>query len=788
LSDIYLVFPFVNCFPDRMKPLIALNPNFYKALSTTHLRTEKAMDAYSNLRDEILHLNRDVSMLFSKAKSIPGMADYSFGEWEKACEHLPRQLAEDIIRVAIVGPIKSGKSTFLNSLFKGEYVKRGAGVITSIVTRVRNGGRLRAKLFFKSWDEINAEMEQALVLFPSANWRSEDSPFDIRKEKQRHALKQALGELSADQFITRSTRNINTVLLSSYLKGYDTVSPLLNSGNAIQLYEDDRFSDHKAFVGNESLAVYLKDVLLEINSDSVKSNIEIADCQGSDSSNPLHLAMIQDYLLLTHLMIYVISSRTGLRRADIRFLSMIKKMGILDNIVFIVNCDFSEHDGIDDLNTLVDRVREELSMLKTDPDIYSFSALYNLFDANRESISDKDRLRMDQWNVDQAFAELSNRETRRFETTFSDSLTRKRTALLLQNHIERMGVVLTGFGEWISLNQEVLVKDTDHVAGILKKIKAHQKRLDQTKTTIKKSLSGAMPEIKNVLQQEVNRFFDAHAGSVIQNIGHFIRGYTLVPGKYQESLKNSDFSQTLYMVFQDFKQSIDSHITQAINPELIRFIQENEKRIGEYFDSLMLPFDAMVDEAYAEFNWRPGRNPAASDAVKRSLNKPPDLDVILNESGLRPPALVTATHYSTGIKAEAIVRFGYYKAVQNVKTVLRKTAVPRDDVKLRVLEDAVRRMKRETEKSAVFHLKDYRENLKFGYLFRLVEAVSDRYAEAVLDRFQMYFSDLAASVERIGSSQSDKEKTRQILNEMDRTIRDLSEKINRIRGEVEAAG
>jgi len=161
----------------------------------------------------------------------------------------------------------------------------------------------------------------------------------------------------------------------------------------------------------------------------------------------------------------------------------------------------------------------------------------------------------------------------------------------LQNHIERLGVVLGGFGEWISLNQEVLVKDTDHVAGVLKKIKTHQKRLDKTKTTIKKSLSGAMPEIKNVLQQEVNRFFDTHAGSVIQNIGHVIRGYTMVPGKYQESLKNSDFSQTVYMVFQDFKQSLDSHITEAINPELIRFIQENEKRIGEYFDSLMVPFD-----------------------------------------------------------------------------------------------------------------------------------------------------------------------------------------------------
>ncbi len=325
------------------------------------------MDTYHTLKDEVLHINRDVAMLFSTAKSIRGMADYSFGEWEKACDHLPRQLAEDIIRVAIVGPIKSGKSTFLNSIFKGEFVKRGAGVITSIVTRVRSGERLRAKLFFKSWDEINAEMEQALVLFPSANWRSENSRFDIRRPNDRLELKRALGELSAEQLITRSTRNSNNVLLTSYLKGYDTVTPLLSADNAIRLYEEDRFADHKAFVGNESLAVYLKDVLLEINSSSVKTNIEIADCQGSDSSNPLHLAMIQDYLRLTHLMVYVISSRTGLRQADIRFLSMIKKMGILENIVFVINCDFSEHDSIDDLHDLVERVREELSMLKPDP-------------------------------------------------------------------------------------------------------------------------------------------------------------------------------------------------------------------------------------------------------------------------------------------------------------------------------------------------------------------------------------------------------------------------------------
>ncbi|MBT8368434.1 MAG: dynamin family protein, partial [Deltaproteobacteria bacterium] len=219
------------------------------------------MDAYSAIKDEILQVNRDVLHLFSTAKSLPGMKDYSFGEWENTCANLPDQLAEDTIRVAIAGPIKSGKSTFLNSIFKGEYVKRGAGVITSIVTRVRNGKRLCAKLFFKSWDEINAEMEQSLVLFPSTSWRSENGNFDIRQKNERLDLERALSQLGAAQLITQSTRNINNVLLSSYLKGYQTVESLISQENNTQLYEDDQFSDHKAFVGNESLAVYLKDVL-----------------------------------------------------------------------------------------------------------------------------------------------------------------------------------------------------------------------------------------------------------------------------------------------------------------------------------------------------------------------------------------------------------------------------------------------------------------------------------------------------------------------------------------------
>ena len=90
-------------------------------------------------KSSILEINREVSTLFRTAKSIPGLADHTFGDWERTCESLPAQLDEDLIRVAVVGAIKSGKSTFLNSLLQGDFLKRGAGVVTSIVTRVRAG-------------------------------------------------------------------------------------------------------------------------------------------------------------------------------------------------------------------------------------------------------------------------------------------------------------------------------------------------------------------------------------------------------------------------------------------------------------------------------------------------------------------------------------------------------------------------------------------------------------------------------------------------------------------------
>ena len=130
------------------------------------------------------------------------------------------------------------------------------------------------------------------------------------------------------------------------------------------------------------------------------------------------------------------------------------------------------------------------------------------------------------------------------------------------------------------------------------------------------------------------------------------------------------------------------------------------------------------------------------------------------------------------------MRLGFYRVRRNVSKLFKKSVDREDEEKFRALKDAIRRMKRETGKSLEFHLKDYRENLKFGYLFKLAEAASDNFSQIALDRFQAYFTDLSATMKHIGTSQNDKTRAVKILNEMDQISGKLNKKLDLIRKKI----
>ena len=717
---------------------------------------EAMKNDYNGIKKELLALTEDFRKLLIAAHHQDGMMEAAIRKNQAACEAISRQLNENTLRIAAVGPIKSGKSSFVNSILGGDYLKRGAGVVTSFVTRVRFGAALSARLVFKTWSEISEDIEQALVLFPTLDWHTEKGAFDVRHAKEREALARSLAALSPEQLVSRDARNANSVVLASFLKGYDRVQGLIDASPAVIHFDASRFAEHRDFAGNDDLAVYLKDIQLEIPSPHLESHLEIADCQGSDSPNPLHLAMIQDYLLETHFIVYVISSRTGLRRADIKFLSIIKKMGILDNILFVFNIDFSEHDNLDDLKQLKRKVAEELAILRPDPEIYSFSVLLNLFRHGAASLPEKERLRLEQWQADEALAAYSDKESARFQNGLQDKLMNESSVLLLRNHVERLLVMGADMGRLIKMKQELLKADEDRAAEIVKRIGANRQRMAQIRGVIKNTLEGGIHKLRKELRVDVDRFFDPHSTDIMRRMIDFVRSYSVpVWQEHIDNLATSGFANTLYHVYQEFKQALDGFIAESINPEIFRFIRDRERRLVEYLHTVAEPYSVMVEEAVAEFqSTADGLGIDAMPGAIASRSRLPGLEVIRQTSRLQLPPANAAMRYSAKVKTEAIMRLGAYKFLRGFRKLLRKPADPGQGEEMRALQDGVERMKRETERSLLFHFKDYRENIKFGYIFKMVESASVQITDGLLERFEIYESDLAQMVALIDESQA----------------------------------
>jgi len=246
-------------------------------------------------------------------------------------------------------------------------------------------------------------------------------------------------------------------------------------------------------------------------------------------------------------------------------------------------------------------------------------------------------------------------------------------------------------------------------------------------------------------------------------------------------------SKTMYLGYQDFKQSLDKFITEDINPEVIRFVKMQEKEIGTYFETITRPYNAMLSDAYAEYIRMMKKLGVSLNIEGQPKIELPDMVAQLQQSGLNPPKLVTTMHYSARIKTAAILRLGVFSLQRNLKKLLKKPASKRAEVVRQALRAGTQQMKRETLKSVVEQLKDFQENLKFAFLLKLVENFAENLSDLMIDRFQLFFTDLTAVVDRLDSTKADKQRISKILKEMDQRATEVKGSIGHLRRRIEQA-
>jgi hypothetical protein len=235
-----------------------------------------------------------------------------------------------------------------------------------------------------------------------------------------------------------------------------------------------------------------------------------------------------------------------------------------------------------------------------------------------------------------------------------------------------------------------------------------------------------------------------------------------------------------------FKQALDAFITEHINPEIIRFIAAQEIKIRDALEAIATPYQGLIADAYQEFCRLMATLRIAIDCVGPEGTGVPSVETLLRHTGLQVPPLATAIGYTARIRTEAVLRRGFYRSVSGLKKIMKKPVKHGED-DVRAIQEAMRAIKRETRQSLEFHLKDYQENLKFTYLFRLAETVAQRFEQAVIQQLQAYSTDFGVLAGQLGTRQGDKESAAALLADMDGQCRKIAEALMQLKGSLSGA-
>ena len=99
-----------------------------------------------------------------------------------------------------------------------------------------------------------------------------------------------------------------------------------------------------------------------------------------------------------------------------------------------------------------------------------------------------------------------------------------------------------------------------------------------------------------------------------------VRQFNIVFDNYTDSLASSGFSSTLYQVFQEFRQTLDTFMAETINPEIVSFTAQTEKKIRADLAAVAEPYQSMAMDAIAEYHSvTNGNGMANNDEEHRTL-------------------------------------------------------------------------------------------------------------------------------------------------------------------------
>ncbi|MBU8909749.1 MAG: dynamin family protein, partial [Desulfobacterales bacterium] len=591
---------------------------------------------------------------------------------------------------------------------------------------------------------------------------------DIRRKKDREYLKKAYRTLTCDFPVTKDGIRPETLLIRHALQGFDACKDLVQADETLIRFESKEFDRHKAYTSDPDIAFYIRDVCLNVFGKTIDPNIEIADCQGADSTDPASLAQVLTYLESSNLIIYCISSRTGLRQSDIVFLKQIKNSGLLDNIIFINNCDLTEHEDLEDLIKIETSIRDNLEFLEIQPKIFSLSSLYNLFLKLESKLNKKDLSRLKFWQEEKEMLQYCDLKTDEFNSFFKQAIDKNRYELLISNHLKRLGIIIGQLDQRSDIFLDLLSSDKLKEEAAIENLNNLDQTASRLETIVSNSIKEAVSGLKHEIESNINKFFVQDEKGILKKARAYIETTYYDVEQYRSVAKESGFNQILYLMFQDFKRRLALHVIEDVNPRLKRFAASQEERIISYFQSLFDSYqiDLLKIDHYSQFKDVSKLTQQQSDFIAFA-----DIDKIKKIMGLQLPALIFEAQYTPGIKARVITDFFLHTVSQILSSLFNRQAVFSFSP---ALEKAAVKIKKENQKVIKNQFEQYPVKLRTNYFLPLIDAATREFKEKIDEQFNRYHS-FKEEVEHLFSlKHSEKENQKKKVLSIKQQIQKLS--------------
>ena len=612
--------------------------------------------------------------------------------WQEALQHAEDRLQQAKVRIAVLGAVKSGKSTLLNAVLGADRLRRGAGILTSIVTRIQLGKISRAHLRFKSKSLLDRQFQAALAFLQSSDSSLPSCKLDQASERQ--SLLHWLDEQPAEEDTSHFSEE--RAFLRACLVGYSEAIGYLNNSTQVRTWSGEESCHHQAWVEQDSRAVFLEDLLLE-EPGWTWQGTEIADCQGSDSPNPLHLVQVQEYASRSNLLIYVISSRIGIRQADVHLLRNLYQLGLADQIIFVINLDLNEHEEQADVDRITEHILRDLRRCGwQQPHYFMFSALHLLLQRKLE-LTTREQKQLEFWQ-DHPVSQMSANAWKTFQEELHMRLAHQQSQTLLAGewrHCQRLHRQVSEFVERLQITLSAETLDWEEWQS---ELQHRQRYLNYHEQNLRHTLKGGEQQWKQHIDYGVRALFERQGGKVWSSLDRFLRQLELTQPK-------DNFSPNIQSMLwvQEAREKLLRWVVDEINVSLLPEIARLCSEITMLINQAVEPFFEVLDELqHREYKLQ---SKLQNDLVSSSENP----KVYWQFPEIEPISFTTTMAFQTPEQLRSWLLYGQ----SWFRTLWRKERNPQMDFH----QQSQRELERQLRENLDFDVLNYRENLKYRYLW-----------------------------------------------------------------------